>query len=90
MKLFSTSTSERASKSQGGNLYIETVINDEHKKVIYDVSFVPLPDGDTLVIEHHGKCAEVRKKQGGGYFYDYEKAISILNEQKGKKKKDDN
>lgn len=81
MKLYATTTSERASKAQGGNKYIETIINDEHKKVIYHVSIIPY-DGDHLIIEHHSFCAGVQKRHGGGYSMDYDKAMEVLKRQK--------
>lgn len=37
MKLYATTTSERAKKGQGGNKYIEVIINDEQKENICQV-----------------------------------------------------
>lgn len=88
MKLYATTTSERASKGQGGNKYIETIITDENKKVIYHVSILPHDEGH-MIIEHHGKCAQISKRHGGGYFIRYDLAILHIEQIKGKQKKDD-
>lgn len=88
MKLYATTTSERASKGQGGNDYIETIITNDKKQIIYHITLLPYND-DTMIIEHHSKCAEVQKKQGGGYFIRYDIALLHLEDakQKGEKKK---
>ena len=37
MKLYATTTSERATKGQGGNDYIDIIINDDTKRVIAQI-----------------------------------------------------
>ena len=39
MKLYATVTSERASKGQGGNEYIEVVLKDEEQKIRYIINY---------------------------------------------------
>lgn len=37
MKLYATTTSERASKGQGGNRHLDIVVNDDMKRIILQV-----------------------------------------------------
>jgi hypothetical protein len=75
MKLYATTTSERASKSQGGNKYLDIRIKDENKQEILTVSIAPYTDsiGDGVTAKiywaehiyingHHGLDAEITTK----------------------------
>lgn len=45
MKLYGTITSERASKGQGGNEYLDILIRDEEARIIANISVYPKDDG---------------------------------------------
>lgn len=47
MKLYATTTSERATKGQGGNEYIHITLKDENQEPIFFIGYW----GHTLVIE---------------------------------------
>ena len=80
MKLYATVTSERASKGQGGNKYIEVKINDDKKMPIYELAI--LPDSEGWLFIENGS-ARILKKQGGGYDVDIREAITRLLVTKG-------
>lgn len=86
MILYAKTTSERASKGQGGNEYIEVQITDKNQKEIYNLVLIPHPEG-FLVIDN--KKARIMKRQGGGYDIDSDQAIRSFEEikAKGEKKK---
>ena len=84
MKLYATTTSERASKGQGGNDFIEIQITDENEKAIYSLIVMPHDEGH-LIIENLN--AYVQKRHGGGYEVDSNEAFKKFVELKGKKQK---
>lgn len=91
MKLYATTNSERASKGQGGNDYIEVQITDENKKGIYSLIIMPHKEGH-LILEN--LSAYVQKRQGGGYKVDSNEAFirfvklkSERQKEKGKRQK---
>jgi len=51
MKLYATTTSERASKGQGGNEYICIDLLDENKEKIAEINLMP----SSLTIRHYSK-----------------------------------
>ena len=71
MRLYATVTSERASKSQGGNEELRIVIKDETQAEIFSIEVIPdIPDETTTEIniytskgEHLRYFAEKGKKQ---------------------------
>lgn len=84
MKLYATITSERASKGQGGNKYLDVIIKDDNKEDIIRLSIIPFKDdvgdGITATIwwaEHiyingeHGLDAEITTKSKSQKGEDY-------------------
>lgn len=69
MKLYATTTSERASKGQGGNEYLEINIQDENKRNIFNLAVLPISNGDVAFLPSNSKPYFI-KKQGGGYLAD--------------------
>ena len=86
MKLYATTTSERASKGQGGNEYLETVILNTEQKPIYHFIVIPDPEG-YLFIKPLEQCAGIQKHHGGGYFVPFQDAMNRFIELKSKKLK---
>ena len=85
MKLYATATSERSSKGQGGNKYLDIVLTgDTPDNVLYSLSAVPIGDtGDTLFIINDGD-AYVTKRHGGGYVIPVHEARAMLKSAKTK------
>jgi hypothetical protein len=50
MKLYATTTSERASKGQGGNEYLQIEITDDKKNILGILNIKPAPDGAIHVL----------------------------------------
>jgi len=50
MKLYATTTSERASKGQGGNDYLQIEITDGEKNILGIINVMPKPDGAIAVL----------------------------------------
>jgi len=50
MKLYATTTSERASKGQGGNEYLKIEITDADKNLLGIIQLSPKPDGSRHVL----------------------------------------
>jgi hypothetical protein len=44
MKLYATTTSERASKGQGGNEYLDIEIQDQNRNTILELKIIPILD----------------------------------------------
>ena len=66
MKLYATVTSERASKGQGGNEYINFNLKDENENVFVEVRAIP--DGTSnrvsVWIKGHGHTHSVNVQKG--------------------------
>lgn len=79
MKLYATTTSERASKGQGGNVFLAIEIKDDNEEVIGVIRLKPIIDsvGDGIQL---------------GYWFD-ERLMRVAPEKigitKGKQKKDE-
>ena len=89
MKLYAKTTSERASKGQGGNEFIEINITNEDKKNIYTLSVLPLPNGEVAFIPSDSTPYFI-KKHGGGYLADknqHQELVKMLTKRKAKKGK---
>jgi hypothetical protein len=86
MKLYATTTSERASKGQGGNDFIEILVQDENQKALYKIIFMPHYEG-YITIE--GQKAYIHKRSGGGYEGNYtsiyDAFLNLKDKSKGKK-----
>jgi hypothetical protein len=74
MKLYATTTSERASKGQGGNDYIDIIITDEKQNVIKTLFICPDIEGHIIVSDGFGFLL---KKHGGGYEIDKQDSLLI-------------
>lgn len=79
MKLYATTTSERASKGQGGNKYLNIDILDEEENLIAYISVLSYNDKPTIKIYYDIDLIE-KPEMIGEYL---SKAINI----KGKKQK---
>ncbi len=79
MILYATITSERASKGQGGNDFLEIEVKDENRNNILELKIIPKDDQFILegyaISQHSGKRSE--------YYIKYELAKG--NKQKGEK-----
>ncbi len=85
MKLYATTTSERASKGQGGNEYIEVEVLNEQKRRIHILHIIPRGDDNLFIINHND--AYIQKSRGGGYNVDIREALTALQHAKEKGKK---
>lgn len=83
MKLYAKTISERASKGQGGNEYIEVQITDENEKGIYSLIIMPHQEGYLILDNFH---AFVQKRHGGGYEVDSNEAFLAFVKAKAKTK----
>lgn len=79
MKLYATTTSERASKGQGGNEYLNIDILDENKNIIMYISVIVRNKKPTIKIYHD---MEIQQSP-------LEKIMSSGEQSKGKQKKDE-
>lgn len=89
MKLYATTTSERASKGQGGNDFLEINITDENGRNIYHLSILPLFNGDVAFLPSDSTPYFI-KKQGGGYLADkdqHQVLVQMLARRKSKGKR---
>lgn len=63
MKLYATTTSERASKGQGGNEYLEIDIQDEKERIVCSILVLPKEkdklDNKTRIFIKHNSGAYV-------------------------------
>lgn len=62
MKLYSTITSERATKGQGGNEFIGITLMNEKKEVFGSISVWPSED---VLIRIHGQKFDIQKNKDG-------------------------
>lgn len=95
MKLYATTTSERASKGQGGNKFLSTKINDENGKNIFVLDIFPHSNGFYILLDS-SKSYFIFNEGGGYYLTDkqYQEAVKMLMEiksstDKGKRQKDE-
>lgn len=58
MKLYATTTSERASKGQGGNKYLNVAISNDKNETIFYMEL--LPNGDSFIVKSMGATDGVR------------------------------
>jgi len=70
MKLYATTTSERASKGQGGNEYLEIVVTGEDKKPFLEMKITP--KGDHYDISGYVMQAEHAPNRRSEQFFKYE------------------
>lgn len=66
MKLYATTTSERATKGQGGNNFIECVLRDEDQAVVYEFRAC-FGVGNMLLIKPLAGSAYALKGKRGAY-----------------------
>lgn len=83
MKLYAKTTSERASKGQGGNDFLDINITNDKKELLAYVRVIPVEDGIPLiyftVVKYHAFLVKDR-----GVFDEVERKQT-----KGKKQKDE-
>ena len=64
MKLYATTTSERASKGQGGNDFLEIKVQDKNKHTFLEVTIIPVDD----IIVMKGYWVDDENKRSERYF----------------------
>ena len=91
MRLYATTTSERATKGQGGNKFLECALWDEDKAVIFEFRACVNQDGYILV-KPLGMDAYLLKGKrgaygGGGYIISDNEFFEEFDKVKGEKQK---
>ena len=87
MKLYATTTSERASKGQGGNDFIEINIYDEEQDIIAIIGLKPkrfINDLHIVQIEYNGHFTKVNEHDMAEILSDF---WGVRDKSKGEKKK---
>lgn len=80
MRLYATTTSERASKGQGGNNYLDIKIQDEKQRTVADITVLPKEQGKL-----ENKTRLFVRYNSGAYLID--SYVEKLKQTKGEKKK---